>query len=181
MIRNFVNGPCVYLSTEAHQSNCCSIWHLPCWLHRLDFHLSWDSDVYVWWYRIGHWKICKTMQEHIWTNRSNWLGRILVHEMENLYASIPISFMRRTSSCSFFVQPPLGEWCNKIFYKVLTENSQTIDRLQKTGHLLSFSENIKLNLYLVEMVGVHSHIPIASVSDSICHTRNLLKFQRSII
>jgi hypothetical protein len=30
------------------------------------------------------------------------LGRIRVHEIENLYASIPISFMRRTSSCVFF-------------------------------------------------------------------------------
>jgi len=29
-------------------------------------------------------------------------GRILVHEIENLYASIPISFMMFTSSCNFW-------------------------------------------------------------------------------
>ncbi|BAH92708.1 Os04g0474550 [Oryza sativa Japonica Group] len=33
---------------------------------------------------------------------SHVLGRILDHEMENLYASIPISFIMRTSSCNFF-------------------------------------------------------------------------------
>jgi len=53
-------------------------------------------------------------------------------------------------------------------------NSHRINSHGDTSIFFS-KKNVKLKPYLVEVVGIHGHIPVTSVSDSVCQNQKLVK------